>query len=151
MVSKDALFFQRTLYFMFLEMEARLEQTCQNDLGFLWMWKWILTYVLSISHSMRYHNANHRNSRGQKLPLFIWNFRACLHTFVPRIIPNLWEGFSHHILQKTKQVILNGWTLWLVVIKLVWMRRGPTTGSWRQGNAAVKASNRRKLEFRLQL
>ena len=27
------------------------------------------------------------SSRGQKLPLFIWNFRACLHTFVPRIIP----------------------------------------------------------------
>lgn len=47
---KGPLFFQRTLYFMFLEME-RGRQTCQNDLGFLWMWKWILTYVLSISHS----------------------------------------------------------------------------------------------------
>lgn len=80
--------FQRTLYFMFLEMEGRLEQTtCQNGLGFLWMWKWSLTYVLSISHSMSYHDANNRSSGGQKPPHFIWNFRVCLHKSVPRIIP----------------------------------------------------------------
>lgn len=107
MVSKDALFFQRTLYFMFLEMEGRLEQTtCQNDLGFLWMWKWTLTYVLSISHSMRYHDANHRSSRGQKLPLFIRNFRVCLHKLVPRIIPESVRGIlsSYFAENKTSHI-----------------------------------------------